>query len=51
MTYNGNDLQVMTYNGLLEECITSDGGNSRCNEMRNDLIVSTDAGSYLGSLR
>ena len=41
----------MTYNGMLEDCITLDGGNVRCNELRNDLIVSRDAGSYMGILR
>ena len=44
----------MTYNGMLEDCITLDGGNVRCNELRNDLIVSRvsrDADSYMGILR
>ena len=41
----------MTYNGMQEDCITLDGRNVRCNELRNDLIVSRDAGSYMGILR
>ena len=41
----------MTYNGTLEDYITPDGGILRCNELRNDLIVSRGAGSYMGILR